>query len=172
MKISLTPIKKEEYEILINLAEKYEYEFSQYSNVDVDVMGTFGCADWLQIYFSEQNYWPYFIKVEEKLAGFILICDDAFEGYHTDFIVDEFFIIYKYRGIGVGFNVVKQVLQLHRGSFGLSYSPRNGPAAAFWQKTISRITNDDFQLYTQNPHIIYPDGTEATIITFDFERGD
>ena len=36
MEIAITPVKLEEKEILRNLLEKYNYEFSQYDNEEVN----------------------------------------------------------------------------------------------------------------------------------------
>ena len=72
MNITIEPIRNEEKEILRNLLEKYQYEFSQYDNNDVNNIGLFG-YNYLDYYWTEKNRFLFFIKVDEKLAGFILI---------------------------------------------------------------------------------------------------
>ena len=42
MKIELTPVDVSEKEILRNLLEKYDYEFSQYDQRDVNHLGLYG----------------------------------------------------------------------------------------------------------------------------------
>ncbi|GHT99011.1 hypothetical protein FACS1894142_6100 [Spirochaetia bacterium] len=74
MNIKMKKIKVEEKEILRNIMEKYLYEFSQYENTDVNKLGLYG-YNWLDCYWTEKNRYPYFILVDNVLAGFVLIND-------------------------------------------------------------------------------------------------
>jgi len=49
MDITIESVKKEEKEILKNLLEKYEYEFSQYNNLDVNELGLTDMIIWIVI---------------------------------------------------------------------------------------------------------------------------
>ena len=49
MDITIESVKKEEKEILKNLLEKYEYEFSQYNNLDVNELGVTDMIIWIVI---------------------------------------------------------------------------------------------------------------------------
>jgi Predicted acetyltransferase len=71
MDIIIEPVKKEEKEILRNLLEKYNYEFSQYNGLDINNLGLYG-YDYLDSYWTEENRFPFFIKINNKLAGFIM----------------------------------------------------------------------------------------------------
>lgn len=55
---------------LNNLLEKYQYEFSQWDKQDVDEFGLYG-YEYLDCYWTEDNRYPYFIKVDGQIAGFI-----------------------------------------------------------------------------------------------------
>ncbi|MGN0479267.1 MAG: GNAT family N-acetyltransferase, partial [Hominenteromicrobium sp.] len=72
MKLELVPVLKEEKEILRNLMEKYDYEFSQYDNRDVNTLGLFG-YDYFDCYWTEEGRYPFFIKADGKLAGFVMV---------------------------------------------------------------------------------------------------
>ena len=72
MDILIELVKKEEKEILKNLMEKYRYEFSQYDDLDTNNLGLYG-YDYFDNYWTENNRFPFFIKVNNKLAGFIMI---------------------------------------------------------------------------------------------------
>ena len=74
MDIIIELVKKEEKEILRNLMEKYRYEFSQYDDLDTNNLGLYG-YDYFDNYWTENNRFPFFIKVNNKLAGFIMIND-------------------------------------------------------------------------------------------------
>ena len=66
MGMELVRITLEDREILMNLLEKYLYEFSQYEETEVNVLGLYG-YEYLDYYFVEPNRWAYFMKVEGKL---------------------------------------------------------------------------------------------------------
>ena len=89
--------KKEDRDIMMNLLEKYLYEFSQWEKTDVNDNGLYG-YEYLDCYFEENNRCLYFIKVDEKIAGLILISDyPEVPEESTDFCLSEFFIMHKYR---------------------------------------------------------------------------
>ena len=115
MQTVLRRIELEDREILANLIEKYDYEFSQYDNRDVNKLGLYG-YEYLDYYWTEDKRWAYFIEVDGKLAGFVMIIDlPEVEGTETDFQIAEFFVMYKYRRSGVGKQAFFQVLGKHKG---------------------------------------------------------
>jgi len=172
IKIELATVNQKQ--VLINLLEKYEYEFSQYDDSGVDELGLFGCEEWIETYWEKDNCWPYLIKVDDKLAGFAFVGDFPIKGKETDFIIDEFFIIYKYRNSGVGQFVVDYLLDKHQGKWGLYYTPRNLPAVSFWPKAIGKYTNDNYELIKDYPGVVYmdgtPNGTPGTVLLFDSRK--
>lgn len=88
-------IKEEEKEVLLNLIEKYLYEFSQWEKTDVNVEGNYG-YEYLDCYFEEENRYPYFIKVDGKLAGFAMISDyPEVPEETTDYCLSELFVMHK-----------------------------------------------------------------------------
>ena len=72
MKIELVAVDSSEKEILRNLLEKYDYEFSQYDNRDVNQLGLYG-YDYLDYYWTGKDRWAFFIHVNKKLAGFVMV---------------------------------------------------------------------------------------------------
>lgn len=71
MDIKIVPIEEKDKQILANLLELYEYDFSEFSNSDLDENGRYGYK-YLDNYWQEENRHPFFIKVDDKLAGFVL----------------------------------------------------------------------------------------------------
>lgn len=85
MKVELQLVKLEEREILSNLLEKYDYEFSQYDNRDVNKLGLYG-YQYLDYYWTEKNRWAYFIVVDGNLGGFVMVIDlPEVDDRETDF---------------------------------------------------------------------------------------
>lgn len=100
--VGLVRVKLEEKSILSNLLEKYLYEFSRWTNEDIREDGLYG-YQYLDCYWTEANRFPYFVKVDGKIAGFILVNDyPEVPNLETDFCMSEFFILLKYRKKGYG----------------------------------------------------------------------
>lgn len=167
MNVELQLVKLEEREILSNLLEKYEYEFSQYDNQDVNKLGLYG-YQYLDYYWTEKNRWAYFIIVDEKLAGFVMVIDlPEVDDRDTDFQIAEFFVMYKYRRTGVGKQAFFKVLDLHKGKWQLKRHPKNLSSVYFWNKVINEYTNGNYELVNSYPRTEYDDGTLADVFFFN-----
>lgn len=66
MNIEVLPVTIDDKEILKNLLKKYDYEFSQYDNRDVNSIGLYGYK-YLDYYWTEDKRWAFFIKVDGNL---------------------------------------------------------------------------------------------------------
>ena len=63
MQVSIRKVELENREVLANLLEKYNYEFSQYNSLDVNRLGLYG-YQYLDCYWwDDENRWAYFIEV-------------------------------------------------------------------------------------------------------------
>jgi predicted acetyltransferase len=164
--MELRQVQAEDREILSNLLEKYDYEFSQYDLRDVNKLGLFGYK-YLDYYWTEEKRWAYFIMVDEKLAGFVMVIDmPEVEGTETDFQMAEFFVMYKYRRSGIGKQAVFQVLDKHKGCWQLRRHPKNIASVYFWNNVISEYTNGKFELIESHPQCGYGDGTLGDVFFF------
>ena len=168
MQVVLRTVELEDREILANLLELYGYEFSQYDNRDVNKLGLYG-YQYLDCYFWEgENRWAYFIEVNGFLAGFIMINDyPEVDDRKTDFVISEFFVMYKYRRMGVGKKALYIALDLHRGTWQLKRHPKNTDSVHFWNKTINEYMSGKFEMVEAYPNTEYEDGTLADVFFFD-----
>ena len=107
--------KKEDRDTVMNLLEKYLYEFSQWEKTDVNDKGLYG-YEYLDCYFEEK----------------------------TDFCLSEFFIMNKYRRKGYGKEAVFQVLNMHHGKWQLKRHPHNIGSVHFWNNVIAEYTKKKF----------------------------
>ncbi len=140
MIVELHEVQRDEKEILMNLLEKYQYEFSQWERADVNPDGNYGYK-YLYCYFEEENRHPYFIKVDGRLAGFVMISDyPEVPEEPTDYCLSEFFVMYKYRRCGVGRQAANMVLDKHHGRWQLKRHPHNIGSVRFWDSVISEYT--------------------------------
>ena len=167
--LSIVKAKEEDRDTMMNLLEKYLYEFSQWEKTDVDDNGLYG-YEYLECYFEEENRYPYFIKVDEKIAGLVLISDyPEVPEESTDFCLSEFFIMHKYRRKGYGKEAVFNVLDLHHGKWQLKRHPHNIGSVKFWNNVIDEYTGGNYRLVEGYPNeeVDYEDGTPADVFFFE-----
>lgn len=167
--LELIEVKPEEKQTLLNLMEKYLCEFSQWEKTDVNENGLYE-YEWIDYYFTEKERFPYFIKIDGKLAGFILISNyPEVPEEVVDFCLSEFFILPKYRRTGYGKEEVFKVLDLHHGKWQLKRHPHNLASVYFWDKVLDEYTNGNFRLVRAFPNkeVNYDDGTPADVFFFD-----
>ncbi len=166
MLLELVPVLKEEKEILRNLMEKYDYEFSQYLDNDVNPLGLYG-YDYFDCYWTEDTRHPFFIKADGKLAGFVMIGNymEFFPGIAT-YSMAEFFVMYKYRRHGVGTFAATEAFKLFPGMWELRCHPKNTTSVYFWDKVIRENTHDVLCIpaHPENP---YDDGSPSRVYRFN-----
>lgn len=160
--VLLKQITVDEKEILRNLLEKYDYEFSQWDNRDVNKLGLYG-YDYLDNYWTEKNRFAYFIMVDEKLAGFAMVNDYPEVDEPTDYTLAEFFVMFKYRRQGIGKIAAGKVFDLFHGKWQLKRHPHNIPSVHFWNHVVSEYTNGKYRLIEGYPESEYADGTLGDI---------
>ena len=146
MNITLHLMSVDEKALLVRLMELYNYEFSAFSNDDINEYGYYGYGH-IDDYWNEEGRFPYLIRVDGKIAGFALICphcDYRKEGDARCF--GEFFVMLKYRRMGVGKQVAIQLFDLHRGPWEVCYWKNNAPAGLFWKKVVEEYTGGRYHI--------------------------
>ncbi len=165
--VELKQVTIDEKEILGNLLEKYSYEFSQWDKRDVNKLGLYG-YQYLDYYWTEKKRWAYFILVDDKLAGFAMVVNlPEVDDRETDFQMAEFFVLHKYRRLGVGRQAFFKVLDMHKGRWQLKRHPANIASVIFWDKVIKEYTNGRFELIKAYPGTEYDDGTLGDVFFFE-----
>jgi predicted acetyltransferase len=163
MDISIMPVSKDEKEVLRNLMEKYNYEFSQYEDTDVNEFGLYGYT-YLDHYWTDKYRFAYFIKVNNKLAGFLMISEHKEIEMETYYTMNEFFVMYKYRKMGIGTYAVKEIFNKYKGKWYIGYTPRNIISKIFWNKIVGEYTNGKYEKIKDNKK--YKDGTIGELLEF------
>jgi predicted acetyltransferase len=167
MNISIELISRDEKEILRNLTEKYEYEFSQYEDTDVNNLGLFGYK-YIDHYWTDENRFAYFIKIDGKLAGFIMLDDWRYiKIIEAKYSISEFFVMLKYKRQGIGTYVINHILNKYKGKWQIGYNPKNTIGKTFWNKVINDYTKGKYKLIIENVDQKYPDGTMAEVLSFE-----
>ncbi|MFD0589274.1 GNAT family N-acetyltransferase [Paenibacillus sp. GCM10027627] len=144
----MTAIYEVQYEqksTLRNLLELYKYDFTEFDPEDVNENGLYEYS-YLDHYWTEEGRYPFFIRVEGKLAGFALVRElGVDENDKSIYSIAEFFVMKKYRGAGVGQNAAYEVFSRFHGVWKVAEMEENIPAQLFWRKTIQNYTNGNFE---------------------------
>lgn len=166
MQIETIPVTVDEKEILKNLLEKYNFEFSEWDKRDVNDLGLYGYK-YLDHYWTEKERYAYFIKADGKLAGFAMINAYADTDEPVDHGIAEFCIMPKYRRMGVGKAALFQILDRIHGKWHLKMHPRNIGAKSFWINAISEYTKGNYRLCESVSGTEFDDGTPEDQIFFE-----
>ena len=143
MRIEITPVPLAEKPILQALMELYQYDFSVYDDADVDERGRYGYT-YLDFYWTEAQRRPYLVRVEGKLAGFALVRQLSQLGEAPRHSMAEFFVMKKYRRLGVGSRAAQELFERTPGTWSLEILPENTPAQAFWRRVVGEYTGGRF----------------------------
>ena len=166
--ISLHPASIDDYPMIQNMARFYVYDLSKECGHISDEWclpadGLFESFDFKN-YFQENSRRAYLIKVQDDLAGFVLLNQEVIYE-DSDWNIGEFFILGRYQGFGVGKIAAKKIWHLHPGRWEVSVIPENISALKFWENTIDQFTDHPFKKETK---LISFDKDQPKRIIFSF----
>ncbi|MFS0749403.1 GNAT family N-acetyltransferase [Oceanobacillus sp. 1P07AA] len=143
MNVQLINATKDKEETLLNLFQFYIYDFSEFMEIDIEPNGRF--AEYpINDYLEKENYYTYFVSFNDSYIGFCIIQYNQNEGDKQYFSVKEFFIMKRYRRMGIGKFVANKVFNMHQGCWEVFQMKSNLPAQRFWSKVIRHFTKGDF----------------------------
>jgi predicted acetyltransferase len=156
MKIEIFKATIEQKQILANLLELYTYEFTDFFAFDIGSDGYYG-YEYLPLYWTDPNRYPYLIYVEEKLAGFVLIQKGSpISDDKNIFDVAEFFIMKKYRRKNIGSTVVMDIWRQFIGRWQVRVLLGNKEASLFWTSVIAQFVKKDIVPFEiENRWLVY-----------------
>lgn len=160
MNIEIRIAQKDEEPVLKHLLELYLYDFTEFLDLDVQEDGAFGYK-YLPHYWTESGRFPFLVSVDGKWAGFALVRFIQEEGREAYYSVAEFFVMKKYRGLGLGKKMAVNVFDQFPGKWQVTQFEKNVPAQRFWRKVIAEYTGGQFQEKT----------IENGVIMQEFESG-
>ncbi len=142
MQIELVPAAPEQESVLANLLELYIHDFSEFHHLELADTGRFGYPH-LALYWSEADRHPYLVKVDDKLAGLVLVKKGS-EMSPGEAVWDmaEFFIVRAYRRLGIGMQVAHQVWGRFPGRWEIRVMQSNRSGLNFWQRAITSFNGE------------------------------
>jgi predicted acetyltransferase len=119
-----------------DLFQLYLSDLSQYNhNLEMDEKGLYP-APWIDGDWDLPEFIPLRIEQNNDTCGFILLSKKPFSKPGTDWCIQEFFILSKFRNKGYGYSSVEQLFNKYSGSYSMAVMKDNVPAKYFWEKTL------------------------------------
>ncbi|WP_201000925.1 GNAT family N-acetyltransferase [Paenibacillus glycanilyticus] len=141
--VQLIPVKEDNKEVLRHLYQLYHYDFSAYTEEDVNSSGLYEFN--IEHYWRDSRWNPYLIYDENRIVGFLVV---LFENYDVDpdptHVIYDFMILRKYRRKGYGREAAVTAFNLHRANWKVVQMSSNEPAIQFWRDVVREYTSDRY----------------------------
>lgn len=176
MTTKLIPATLEDYPTIQNMARFYVYEMSRECGLNstdwaCPADGLYESFDFKH-YFTDMDRKAYLVKVNEELAGFVLIYQTG-EQSNAQWHMGEFFILARFQHRGIGRLAAQQVWEHHPGSWEVTVIPENQRALQFWRKAITAIVNHHFvEEIKLKEGRVDPDQPNRIFLTFDTKKAN
>ena len=145
MSFEIYDAKENEKEIILNLMQLYTYELSFFedetTNFQLLDSGLYAMSKYIELYWKEENRHPYILKFNGNLAGFVL--ERFNEENHNE--IAEFFVINKYRKLGAGTFMAKEMFKKYKGKWEIRTLLKNKRAQEFWRKVAKEASNGNYE---------------------------
>ncbi len=131
MNVSLHPATYDDKAVLARLLELYHHDMSEfYPQLEVNEHGLYQ-YQYLDHYWVEVDRYPYLIRGDGKLAGFVLVRRVA--GLYQ---IAEFFVLRGLRGKGIGRRAAQLAFASHHGRWEIWHARSNTEGAALWRSVV------------------------------------
>lgn len=117
-----------------NLIQLYAHDFSEFQEIELNESGRFEYTP-LPLYWTERERHPFLIKLDGKLAGFVLVKRET-----AVWDMAEFFVVRGCRRHGIGTIAAQAAWKQFPGPWEVRVMEANQTALAFWERAISRFT--------------------------------
>jgi len=145
MAVEIRDVPIEQKHVLRQLMQMYLYDFSEIDGSEVNKSGEFPYR-WLDHYWMESGRSPFLVYSDGHIADFALVRTISTASRGPDIrSVAEFFIMRKYRRIGVGRKMAFHIFDRFRGAWEVRQTRTNLAAQAFWRAVIGEYTDGDFE---------------------------
>ncbi|MGI4792153.1 MAG: GNAT family N-acetyltransferase [Janthinobacterium lividum] len=154
MNMTVILAAQDEVHVIANLWPLYLYDVLEFEEAlpnahglfEEETLHTYDYAVMLRVWWEKPGLlFPFLIRVDGHAAGFALVgASPGHAPQGRDFFVHEFFLMRPFRGRGVAEAAVREVFESLRGRWELRTSPSNVRAKAFWRKTLSHYTAEQF----------------------------
>lgn len=141
MELTLEMIEENGISTLNHLVELASYDLSEWSGRNINENGLFAENFNSQIWFEDDNFKPFYIRVNGDLAGFVIIRRIEEEQL---MYLNHFFVLRRYRRQSIGKNAAMQAFDRFPGQWRVRQFDWNIPAQRFWRSVVTEYTNDNY----------------------------
>ncbi|MCS7055622.1 MAG: GNAT family N-acetyltransferase [Thermoflexales bacterium] len=135
--------------VLRALFELYAHDLSPMTGADVDEHGAFTDEDFPATWRRSRGdaFHPFLLRVQGAWAGFAFVGEGSYIRPSEDrhWLMEEFFILRKYRGQGLGRWFAVQLFDRFPGVWEVGEIYENTDAQAFWRRVIGCYTGGRFE---------------------------
>jgi predicted acetyltransferase len=152
-KVDIVAVGADAQPVIENLMQLYIHDmselFSGTPRCDVEADGRFRSSTEIGKWWQDVGHMAFLVRVDGRLAGFVLLNAATHSGTLVDHNVAEFFIVRKHRRSGVGMAAAHTMLSRNPGKWEVAVMRANAAALAFWSRCIaahpaaSAITRED-----------------------------
>lgn len=135
MDVSIDLVDINNKKVLAELIIEYQQEILGQENI--------GEYKYLNSYWQKPDRYPYFIKIDSKVAGFALVNSHTVVEKGAKNIA-EFYIKPEYRNKGIGKLSAKKIFDTFHGKWEVRELDDNILAQKFWRKVINEYTNGNY----------------------------
>ena len=143
MNLNIQLARYSEKHLLKNMLELCAYDCSQFEDKDLNEFGEYGYR-YLDLYWIESKRYPFIVRVNERLAGFVLINKFAYTK-DAEWTIAEFFVLKKYRNQGIGKKSAFYVFNKFPGKWEVRTLNENSVAKIFWRKIIQQYAKESMK---------------------------
>jgi predicted acetyltransferase len=140
--ITIIPAVIADYPTIQNMARFYVYDRTVYMGWECPEEGMFECIDFKH-YFEDSDKKAFLVKIENELAGFVLLDQEGLIET-VDWNIGEFFILAKFQGKDIALKVIESIFKMHPGKWCVAVMPENIKALKFWRKAIILASGNKF----------------------------
>ncbi len=134
--VEVVPATLGDKTLVRHLLELYVYDFSMFTDEDVDEHGLFGYR-FLDHYWTDPDRHPFLFRYDDRIAGFAFVRSGPLHD------MAEFFVLRKYRRHGVGLHAARTLFAMFPGEWQLRQLEANVAATAFWRIAIPVSFTED-----------------------------
>ncbi|MBU2899327.1 GNAT family N-acetyltransferase [Vibrio hepatarius] len=145
MDIELREIRQSQQSVLENLFSYYVYDMTEFMGWSIPENGQFIFdKNTLTSYWNQEDHIPYFIYIENEIAGFALLrrypqCKNTWD-------IEQFFILRKFKGQGVGKQVFHKLTSKYRGQWQIRVLKQNTAAMMFWIAAVESVVRKKYHM--------------------------
>lgn len=135
--------------LIENLLQLYVYDFTEYTDASVGETGLYQIMPDFESYWSDDcSQQSYVIKANGEVAGFMMTKEK--DETQSDHVLSHFFILRKFRRMGVGRKAATSLFKGTKGAWELYQLESNIPAQKFWDQITEEVSYGEVETKTEN----------------------